>query len=434
MSRISPVYLLGVLLAGPASAATSSVLTTPALILSDNLGNSVTIVAGGTATCIGSCKTTAPASSSPGTITWGGTLGVFTVAAADGKSQPVLPVSQIILDLLVTTGASGGTLTAKWSELGFSGIGDATMTASQALSGSVSATYTGYIDNTNAPFGMKTAVGTIGPITSSSGATVDGPGAGGEPFSMTEIVVATMGPDSALSLADSTTVPRPSLTLACASASGQMSLPYSSPLMATGGFPPYAFTIAGSLPSGLSLNSSTGEIGGTPGAPGASSFTAQVMDSSGNPAHNTVQSNCSITITVSPEPLALACPATGGEAGVAYSSFLTATGGVEPYGFSTSTSLPPGLVLNSAIGAITGTPATAGPFSFTAQVVDSSGNPAGNTAARSCAITIAPALALACPAGTGQVGVPYSSSLSASGGIGPDTFSVSSGSLPPGSC
>ncbi len=88
------------------------------------------------------------------------------------------------------------------------------------------------------------------------------------------------------------------------------------------------------------------------------------------------------------EQVTLACPANSGVVGTAYSSALVATGGVEPYTFSiTSGSLPAGLALNSSNGDIAGTPTEANPYSFTAQVVDSSGSPSG-TASASCTITI----------------------------------------------
>src|SRR5262249_49384361 len=146
---------------------------------------------------------------------------------------------------------------------------------------------------------------------------------------------------------------------------------------------------------------------------------------SGSPVQNTTHANCSITITMPRAPLTLACAATTGEVGVAYSSSLVATGGVEPYAFSIASSMPAGLLLNPATGAITGTPVTPAAFTFTARVLDSSGNPTQNMTSTNCTITIAPPLALSCAAGTGQVGIPYNSSLSTSGGVAPYTFSVS---------
>jgi hypothetical protein len=53
---------------------------------------------------------------------------------------------------------------------------------------------------------------------------------------------------------------------------------YSAPLEATGGVKPYSWSIIGSLPGGLNLNSSTGVISGTPITAGTSNFTAQVKD------------------------------------------------------------------------------------------------------------------------------------------------------------
>ncbi|MHC4714188.1 MAG: putative Ig domain-containing protein [Planctomycetota bacterium] len=48
-------------------------------------------------------------------------------------------------------------------------------------------------------------------------------------------------------------------------ADGQIGVAYSQTLGATGGVTPYSWSIvSGSLPAGLSLNSSTGEISGTP--------------------------------------------------------------------------------------------------------------------------------------------------------------------------
>lgn len=95
--------------------------------------------------------------------------------------------------------------------------------------------------------------------------------------------------------------------------------------------------------------------------------------------------------SVPPPPLTLTCPAAAAQAGAAYNSALTATGGISPYTFSTTGSLPAGLILNGSTGALTGTPSASGPFSFTAQVVDSSGLAAG-TVTSSCTITVSPSL------------------------------------------
>jgi large repetitive protein len=54
---------------------------------------------------------------------------------------------------------------------------------------------------------------------------------------------------------------------------------YSQPLTASGGTPPYAWSIsAGALPAGLSLNATDGSISGTPTAGGPARFTVQITD------------------------------------------------------------------------------------------------------------------------------------------------------------
>ena len=102
----------------------------------------------------------------------------------------------------------------------------------------------------------------------------------------------------------------------------------------------------------------------------------KVTDSTGGTAVTYITPSCSITIA--PPPLTASCAAaTTGQVGVPYSSAITASGGTAPYTFAlNSGSLPGGLSLNPATGAITGTPTTAGAFTFTVKVTDSTGGTA----------------------------------------------------------
>ena len=124
-------------------------------------------------------------------------------------------------------------------------------------------------------------------------------------------------------------------------------------------------------------------------------------------------------------------PLPTGTVGVNYSATLMASGGSGTYTWSVSSgSLPGGLTLASATGAITGQPTTAATANFTIQVTDST----HATASNAFTMTIDPALAITTnsPLPTGTVGVNYAATLMASGGSGTYAWAVSAGSLPTG--
>jgi hypothetical protein len=80
-----------------------------------------------------------------------------------------------------------------------------------------------------------------------------------------------------------TIAPPPFLITTSTLSDGEENLSYSASLIATGGTTPYTWSLSGgSLPSGLTLNSSTGYISGLPkiGSEGTTSFTITVTDSS----------------------------------------------------------------------------------------------------------------------------------------------------------
>ena len=156
--------------------------------------------------------------------------------------------------------------------------------------------------------------------------------------------------------------------------SGQVGQAYSTSLSATGGSGTYAWSLrAGALPAGLALNTSTGTISGTPSAAGTSTFTVRAADAS----DPTNFGEATLTITIAPQPTSAVVIVTttlpDAVRGSSYVAALAASGGQAPFRWSiASGSLPAGLVLDAASGAISGTPTAIGMSSFTVTVVDSS--------------------------------------------------------------
>ena len=214
--------------------------------------------------------------------------------------------------------------------------------------------------------------------------------------------------------------------------SGTQNSSYGAMLASTGGVTPYAWSIlSGSLPRGLSLNSSTGAITGTPSGGGLSTFTVQVTDS--NTPHATASASLSITVSPAVALRFVTTSLPAGNVGVPYAATIIAVGGVYPYTWAiASGSLPAGFTLNAATGVITGNPIASGTSNFEVQVTDSETPSVAVVAPFS--ITINPGIVIITTTSlpNGVVGNAYSATLTATGGLPPYTWSISSGSLPTG--
>src|SRR6202035_5208543 len=87
--------------------------------------------------------------------------------------------------------------------------------------------------------------------------------------------------NNGIATASITLVVRAGLTLTFGTPpTGQVGVPYTDTLTATGGTTPYTWSVsAGTLPAGITLNASTGVLAGTPTVAGTFSFTVTVTDS-----------------------------------------------------------------------------------------------------------------------------------------------------------
>ena len=172
----------------------------------------------------------------------------------------------------------------------------------------------------------------------------------------------------------------PNLNVSCPGGGAQAGAWYSSTLNVQGGLAPYFVSIpSGSLPPGLSLNPTTGNVTGIPTTATSSNilFTVAVADSAGNTRSQNCNMNVAQAHNGTPPNLNLGCWGGGSQANAWYDSVLNAQGGYPPYKFSLSSgSLPAGLILDPSTGALSGTPSTPtnGGLNFVVQITDSSGN------------------------------------------------------------
>jgi large repetitive protein len=204
---------------------------------------------------------------------------------------------------------------------------------------------------------------------------------------------------------------------------GTVGTPYSLPLKAEGGGTGTWSVASGQLPPGLTLNSSTGMLAGTPTAAGAYQFRVRVSDDSRSASKQ-------FTVLVR-QPLAVQAPTVpAAEVGVRMVAVrLGSTGGFGAKAWRLEGSLPRGLTFDAANGAITGTPAVAGSFPVSAVVGDSE----GRSAVTDLTIVVSPRLTITstrlAPAATGRA---YRAKVSVRGGVGATRFRILTGRLPAG--
>jgi hypothetical protein len=186
--------------------------------------------------------------------------------------------------------------------------------------------------------------------------------------------------------------------------------------------------VNGNLPPGLNLQAVSGALTGLITVPGTYNFSIQATTAGGCSASQayTIVVTCP-TVVLNPANATLP----GGPVGTAYSQTFSATPSGN-YSFTkTSGTLPPGLTLNGASGVLSGTPTTQGTSSF-AVTATGFGTCTGSrtyslTITASCATITLPALPAA-----GTIGVNYSGNLAATTPSASYTFTVESGTLPPG--
>jgi hypothetical protein len=148
---------------------------------------------------------------------------------------------------------------------------------------------------------------------------------------------------------------------------------YSASLSASGGTPPYFWTVqGGQLPIGLRLQTD-GTLTGTPQGAGTYGFTASIVDSANQSASR------SFTLRVLPGIAVTSTVLPNATVSVPYSQQLTASGGTAPYTWEVNSfTIPPGFSLTPQ-GVLSGTATVPGTYAIGVAVNDSVGARASGT-------------------------------------------------------
>jgi uncharacterized protein YhjY with autotransporter beta-barrel domain len=356
-------------------------------------------------------------------VTFGGTPATITSNTATSITVTVPAHAAGAADVVATTASGSVTLSG-----GYTYLATPTLTTASPANGpagggtSVTLTGTGLSGATSVTFGGTEA--TVDGSTSTS-ITVTTPA---HAPGIVSIAVTTTG--GAATLTNGYTYVAP---LVVSPASGGLpaatvGTAYSEPLSASGGVTPYQYAVtSGALPAGLSLNTQTGAITGTPTTAGGASFTITATDADG------VTGSATYTLTVNGLPPPVANPVSATVPANSSSQAITLNvGGGAPVSVAIVTPARHGLAVVSR-ASITYTPNRG--FSGTDSFAYTATNASGTSLPATVNLTVqAPTLNFAPAAGTlpgATADSAYNQTITVTGGTAPYSYSVS-GTLPAG--
>jgi hypothetical protein len=203
------------------------------------------------------------------------------------------------------------------------------------------------------------------------------------------------------------------------------------PVTASGGTGTLSYAVSPSLPAGLSLAATTGEITGMPSVTSAATtYTVTVTDSASATA--TATFGLTVNGAVVATQAVAASTLTVGHAATSFTP-VTGSGGTGTLGYTISPSITGlGLSFDAATGAVSGTPTTAsGPASYTVTVTDSNGATASASFSLTVSGPVAASVAIGSTSLTKDRVANSFTPVTGSGGTAPLTFAVSP-SLPAG--
>ncbi len=277
-----------------------------------------------------------------------------------------------------------------------SGVGAPVITSGTTASGTVGVAFSYQITATNSPTSYGATGLPAGLSVNTSSGLISGTPTGAGTATVTLSATNGSGTGNA-TLTLTITVAAPVITSGT-TASGTVGTAFSYQITATNSPTSYGAT---GLPAGLSVNTSSGLISGTPTGAGTSTVTLSATNGSGT-GHATL----TLTITAA-APVITSTTTASGTVGVAFSYQITATNSPTSYG---ATGLPAGLSVNTSSGLISGTPTGAGTSTVTLSATNGSGT---GHATLTLTITAAAPVITSTTTASGTVGTAFSYQITA---------------------
>ena len=324
---------------------------------------------------------------------------------------------------------NGATATASFTINIANGAGSLTLTTATLPNGTVGVPYSAAIGvaGGTAPYTCVFTAGILPAGLALNGCVVSGTPTTAVTSNLTVKATDSANPAATGSGPESITIVAAPALVITSPPGGTVGVPYMGTIPVSGGTAPYTCAItAGSLPSGLTLSGCV--ISGTPGVAGTTGLTIKATDSS-NPV---AVSSGPVTLVIAPAALAITTGTLpNGTVGVAYSSTIGVTGGTSPYTCTlTAGTLPAGLTFGANC-LVSGTPTTAATAVLTVKATDSSNPILTTTGQVGLTIVGGPVLTISSPP-SGTVGTLYNGTIPVSGGTGPYTCKLNSGTLEAG--
>jgi outer membrane autotransporter protein len=212
---------------------------------------------------------------------------------------------------------------------------------------------------------------------------------------------------------------------------------YSQTFSWSGGAAPYSGYQVTNLPAGLSITASTADsitVSGTPTQAGSFNLQASATDSSTGTGPFTTSQGFALSVA---SPTLVVTPATlpAATAGTAYQQAISTSGGIAPYSYALTGTLPSGVAFDTTTGVVSGIPTQAGSFALTVTVTDSTTGTAASVVQNYTLQVATPTLSLTPAAGTltpTTAGSAYQVAFAAGGGVAPYAFALTTGTLPAG--